>query len=60
MERLEYLNNLKKMDKLKKEIIEQIERKDTYKNIYETSVKIDKLLVKYYEKVDKKDSYQNI
>lgn len=50
MERLEYLNNLKKMDKLKKEIIEQIERKDTYKNIYETSVKIDKLLVKYYEK----------
>lgn len=38
---------------LKLELEEQITRKDSYHNIYETSVKIDKLLVDYYDQYNK-------
>lgn len=40
---LEKINSLK--DKLEKQVIE----KDSYENIYETSIAIDKLLVEYYK-----------
>ncbi len=33
---------------LKKALEDQIEKKDSYDKIYETSVKIDKLLIDYY------------
>lgn len=42
---------------LKKQLEDQIMKKDSYEYIYETSVKIDKLLVKYYNELSsiKKD-----
>lgn len=33
---------------LKRELEDQIKKKDSYEKIYETSVKIDKLLIDYY------------
>ena len=52
---LEKINNLK--NKLEKQVIE----KDSYENIYETSVAIDKLLVEYYKGENKLlEDFKNI
>lgn len=36
------------INSLKQKLEEQIEKKDSYDRIYETSIKIDKLLIDYY------------
>lgn len=38
----------KEIDRLRKKLEKQVKEKDSYHNIYETSVKIDELIVDYY------------
>lgn len=40
------------INKLKNKLEKQVMKKDSYDEIYETSVKIDKLLVKYYKELE--------
>ena len=42
---------MEKIDVLKQKLEEQINRNESYSNIYETSVEIDQLLIEYYKEV---------